>query len=143
VLDSGDGVSAEVLAPSGLPSAETANDASLVLLLHYGRTTFLLTGDAEAPEEAEILATHPNLKCDVLKIGHHGSHTSTSPDFLAAAHPQYAVISVGKRNIFGHPSPDVVGRLRASGAAVLRTDRNGAITCRSDGINVKMETMLK
>jgi competence protein ComEC len=142
-LDFGDGVTAEVIAPSEQLRTEGANNASVVLLVRYGRTTFLLTGDAEAPEEADILTAYPDLKCDVIKAGHHGSRTSSTAPFIAAARPSIAIISVGKRNIYGHPSQEVIERLHASGATIYRTDRDGAITCHSDGVTVHVEKMLK
>jgi competence protein ComEC len=143
LLDFGDGVTAEVVGPSDRIAGLGANNASIVMRLRFGRTTFLLTGDAERPEEDEMLAFGEDVNCDVLKVGHHGSHTSTSPEFLEAARPRIAIISVGKRNLYGHPSQDVIDRLRAGGAKVFRTDQEGAITCRSDGATVRVERMLK
>lgn len=141
-LDLGDGVTARLLAPTAQDIQGLPNDASIVLRVDYGRTAFLLTGDAEAGEEAEIVRSGQPLACDVLKAGHHGSHTSTTPEFLAAAHPRLAVISVGTHNLYGHPSPDVVERLHDSGVRVFRTDKNGAVTCLSDSVSVRAETML-
>ncbi|HLV81125.1 MAG TPA: hypothetical protein VKT32_12625, partial [Chthonomonadaceae bacterium] len=102
----------------------------------------LLTGDAEAPEEEDMLKSGQPLACDVLKVGHHGSDTSTLPDFLAAAHPRLVLISVGAHNLYGHPSPEVLERLKDSGARVYRTDLNGALTCLSDGVTVGCQPML-
>ncbi|MCW3054206.1 MAG: hypothetical protein JWN14_3376 [Chthonomonadales bacterium] len=141
ILDFQDGVTARILAPTEAETYGSPNNASIVLLLQYGRTTFLFTGDAEADEEADLLATHQPLICDVLKVGHHGSHTSTTPPFLVAAHPHIAIISVGAHNLYGHPSPEVLDRLRTSGAKIYRTDKNGAVTCTSDGITVHTESM--
>jgi len=141
ILDFQDGVTARILAPTEAETHGSPNNASIVLLLQYGHTTFLFTGDAEADEEADLLATHQPLPCDVLKVGHHGSHTSTTSAFLAAAHPHIAVISVGAHNLYGHPSPEVLDRLRFSGTKIYRTDKNGAVTCTSDGITVHTETM--
>ncbi len=138
-LDFGDGVMAEVLAPSPQAVYGTANNASIVLRVTYGHTAFLLTGDAEADEEADILRAGRPLACDVLKVGHHGSHTSTTPEFLEAAHPRYVVISVGTHNVYGHPSPEVLDRLRDAGVRVYRTDRDGAVTCLSDGVAVHVD----
>jgi competence protein ComEC len=142
-FDFGDGVTADVVAPASVAPGEGPNNASVVLRVTYGRTVFLLTGDAESPEEHRILAAGEALACDVLKVGHHGSRTSTSSPFLAAVHPRIAVISVGRRNMYNHPSPEVVERLAQSGARVLRTDEDGAVTCRSDGVTVKVETMAR
>jgi competence protein ComEC len=134
-------VTAQVLSPGALIPEEDLNDTSIVLRLTYGRTAFLLTGDAEAEEEEDMLRTGQPLGCDVLKVGHHGSHTSTTPEFLRAAHPRLAVISVGAHNRYGHPSPDVVRRLKETGIPVYRTDRNGAVTCYSDGVTIRAEAM--
>lgn len=141
-LDCGDGVTARVLAPTEAEAAlGVQNNASVVLAVTYGRTAFLFPGDAEADEESELAHSNQSLGCDVLKIAHHGSHTSTTPEFLSASHPRLAVISVGAHNLYGHPAPDVVERLRARGTRLYRTDRNGAITCRSDGVTIQIETM--
>ena len=140
--DFGDGVTAQVLSPTAAEASGPANDASVVLRLQYGRTVFLLTGDAEAPEEEDMLQSRQPLACDVLKVGHHGSNTSTTPAFLAAAHPHIALISVGAHNVYGLPSTDVIERLKESGAHVYRTDINGALTCLSDGVTVHAEPML-
>jgi competence protein ComEC len=101
---------------------------------------FLLVGDAEKPEEDWLLNRYgSDLRADVLKVGHHGSSTSTSEAFLAAVHPELAVISVGARNMYGHPSIDVLGALTRSGVAVLRTDKAGTIVIRTDGSKLEIE----
>jgi competence protein ComEC len=141
VLDFQDGVTARILAPTEAETHGSPNNASIVLLLQYGSTTFLFTGDAEADEEADLVATRQPLPCDVLKVGHHGSQTSTTPAFLAAAHPHIAVISVGAHNLYGHPNADVLERLHTSGAQIYRTDKQGAVTCTSDGLTVHTESM--
>lgn len=142
-LDFGDGVTAKVLAPSPQETqAGVPNDASVTLRLEYGRTAFLLTGDAEAEEESEMLQSGQPLACDLLKVGHHGSHTSTTPAFLAAAHPRFAIVSVGAHNVYGHPSPEILARLRETGVRAFRTDKNGAVTCVSDGVTIRAEPML-
>ncbi|MFA7286641.1 MAG: ComEC/Rec2 family competence protein [Patescibacteria group bacterium] len=109
------------------------NETSIVSKLTYGKRSFLFTGDAPADVERALLAAGRNLKSDVLKVGHHGSDTSTSQEFLAAVAPQYAVISLGERNRYGHPSVEVVSRLEKAGASVLRTDNDGAITFYTNG----------
>jgi len=141
VLDFQDGVTARILAPTEAETHGSPNNASIVLLLRYGRTTFLFTGDAEADEKADLLTAHQPLPGDVLKVGHHGSHTSTTLPFLTAAHPKIAVISVGAHNLYGHPSLEVLDRLQSSGAKIYRTDKNGAVTCTSDGVTVHTEAM--
>ena len=116
---------------AGSPS--TAN-TSLVLKLQYGNVSILLTGDAERKEEREMLDAYGGfLKSSVLKVGHNGSSTSSTEDFLAAVQPSAAVISVGRNNKFRHPSADVVRRLEALGVALSRTDEDGAVIFESDG----------
>lgn len=141
ILDFGDGVTAHVLSPGDSVRHSTTNNISIVLRLEYHRTAFLLTGDAEKEEEADMEQTAQPLACDVLKVGHHGSYTSSTPDFVMRAHPQVAVISVGVHNLYGHPSADVMERLKAQGIRVYRTDRNGAVTCLSDGVTVRATSM--
>ena len=114
---------------------ESVNDASLVLRIVYGETSFLFTGDAGREEEADILAAGCSLASTVLKVGHHGSASSTTYPFLREVMPKYAVISVGE-NKYGHPTEDTLSRLRDADATVFRTDMQGNIICRSDGKTV-------
>jgi competence protein ComEC len=101
---------------------------------------FLFTGDAEAAEEDWLLARDPAaLAADVLKVGHHGSSTSTTAPFLAAVHPRLALVSVGAHNAYGHPDAAVMQALHTSGAQVLRTDRAGTIVVRTDGRRLEVE----
>lgn len=132
-----DGVTADVLAPTPDERAGVPNNASVVVRVTYGHTALLLMGDAEQPEEDELVRERQPLQCDLLKVGHHGSHTSSSPEFLAAARPRLAVISVGAHNLYGHPSPEIVDRLAACTQRLFRTDRNGAVECISDGQTVR------
>jgi competence protein ComEC len=121
---------ANILSPE-LPytNAGTAiNDDSLVLRLDYDRASVLLEGDAEASSEATMLALHRIAPATLLKVGHHGSKTSTNPDFLSAVAPEDAVISVGRHNTFGHPRFEVLGRLEAAHIQTYRTDRAGTET---------------
>ncbi len=129
------GARVTVLAPAlgYRPGDEPGNNDSLVLRIDYGERSFLLTGDAEAPVESELLSSGVRLRADVLKVGHHGSRTSTTEDFLDAVHPAFAIISDGVGNPFHHPHPDVVARLAAHHAEALRTDRLGLITVLTDG----------
>ena len=124
------GLQATVLAPEvGYTNPGVAvNNDSLVLRLAYGQASALLEGDAEEPSEAAMLANHRVAPSTLLKIGHHGSKTSTNPDFLAAVSPQDAVISVGRHNTFGHPRAEVLGRLESAHVKTFRTDRVGAET---------------
>lgn len=112
------------------------NNYSAVIRIQYGETAFLLTGDAGTVSEAQMLASGVNLKADVLKIGHHGSSHSSSIRFLAAVSPQYAVISVGAGNDYGHPSEKTIAKLGKAGIKVLRTDQLGTIVFTSDGSTV-------
>ncbi len=121
---------ASVLAPEA-PYANAGtpiNNDSLVVRLDYDRASVLLEGDAEAPSEEAMLANHRVQPATLLKVGHHGSHTSTTPEFLAAVSPLDAVISDGQHNTFGHPSPIVIDRLAAAHIRTYRTDRLGATT---------------
>lgn len=113
---------------------DNLNDSSVILKLTYGETSFLFTGDAEKAEEDAI---RTNIKCDVLKIGHHGSRTSTSANFLKNAKPKYAIISVGEGNEYGHPTEEVLKRLEERNIEVFRTDLMGSIVVTSDGKNIK------
>jgi competence protein ComEC len=132
-----DGVTIDVLGPRprGRPSV-VRNDDSLVLRLGFGGRSLLLTGDVEAPGEA-LLETG---RVEILKVAHHGSRTSSTGAFLARARPRVAVVSAGQRNPFGHPHPDVVRRLVGVGAALFRTDRDGAVTVATDGHHLRVET---
>jgi competence protein ComEC len=103
------------------------NDASLVVRLEVGRRRVLFAGDLEAEGEAALVATTPDLAADVVKVAHHGSATSSSDALIGATRPAYAIVSCGVANRFGFPAADVVERWRAAGAAIRRTDRDGAI----------------
>jgi competence protein ComEC len=131
-----DGVSVTFLAPDSAWTAglHDPNLASTIALVQYGQVRFLLTGDAETPEESWLL-THAasELHADVLKVGHHGSSTSSSAAFLDAVHPRVALVSVGAGNSYGHPSEAVMRDLASRGVTVLRTDQLGSIVVRTDG----------
>ena len=116
------------------------NNDSLVLKIIYGSTSFLFVGDAEAEEEMSLIATGMPLKSTVLKVGHHGGDSSTGYQFLREVMPEYAVISVGAGNSYGHPSANVLSRLRDAGTKVFRTDMQGTITCTSNGTAVYFTT---
>jgi competence protein ComEC len=111
------------------------NNDSMVLHVSYGNTSVLLEGDAEKAVERRIASLH-HPRADLLKVGHHGSATSTTPEILQSVKPSFAVISVGFQNSFGIPKPDVLARLQNSGARVYRTDVNGAVTFYLDGSSV-------
>ena len=136
-----DGVSVTFLAPDSAWTARLhdPNLASTVALVQYGAVRFLLTGDAETPEEAWLVAhAGADLHADVLKVAHHGSSTSSSADFLDAVRPRVALVSVGVGNSYGHPSSDVMRDLAARGATVLRTDQLGTIVVRTDGHQLRV-----
>ncbi|MCR5685704.1 MAG: MBL fold metallo-hydrolase [Lachnospiraceae bacterium] len=116
------------------------NNNSIVLRIVYGNTSFLFTGDAQQEEESSIIASGRTLKSTVLKVAHHGSDSSTGYQFLREVIPEYAVISVGADNSYGHPTENVLSRLRDAGANVFRTDMQGDITCVSDGNAVYFST---
>lgn len=116
------------------------NDTSIVLKVTYGQTSFLFTGDAERVAEADILSAGYDLSSTVLKVGHHGSDTSTSYPFLREIMPDYAVIQVGEDNSYGHPTEDTLSRLRDADVTVYRNDLQGTIICSSDGAEVSFST---
>lgn len=128
------GLRIDVLAPIE-PFFGDANADSLVLLLTYGETRVLLTGDAEERSEERILDYYGDSlsRCDILKAGHHGSSTSSSERWLESVRPAIAVISCGKNNPYGHPHAEILSRLSALGITVYRTDRQGDIVFVSDG----------
>ena len=139
-LSLGDGVWAEVLHPGGVPAGDKLNDHSVVLRIGLGQVSFLLPGDIEAEVERKLSANGPSLGAMVLKAPHHGSSTSSSETFLTAVDPQVAVVSVGADNRFGHPAPEVLDRLAAVGARVMRTDQHGTIEVISDGQQLQVRT---
>jgi competence protein ComEC len=129
-----DGAYIDILFPDRDVSRLDTNDASIVARLLYGDHEFLLTGDS--PQKIEKYLSYldgKNLESDVLKVGHHGSKTSTSGEFLSAVKPKYAVISSGKDNSYRHPHKEILDRLGDFGVQVLRTDTLGTITFKTDG----------
>jgi len=132
--------SAQVTVLSCDSENDDTNATSIVLRIVHGETSFLFTGDAEYGTEKEILETGLPVKSTVLKVGHHGSETSSCSSFLWEADPQYAVVSVGKDNTYGHPSDDVMSRLEDMGAVIYRTDTMGDIVCVGDGKTLTFTT---
>ena len=123
------------------PAGEQVDDnTSLVVRLVYGETSFLFTGDSSAEDEEALLAAGWTVECDVLKVAHHSSRTSTSEAFLTAAAPRYAILSVGADNPYGHPTQEVLDRLDAAGVTLYRTDTQGIIHCVSDGAELRFDT---
>lgn len=138
-----DGVDGDFLWPEIAPeevAASAKNNDSLVLRLHYGGQTLLLPGDAEKQVEREILSENgaEAMRADVLKIGHHGSKNSTTPEFLAAVQPRVGIISAGEDNPYGHPSPELLERLENAGVRILRTDRDGGVRVLADGTRLEI-----
>lgn len=124
----------------GLNAGEDTNNTSIVLMIRYGETSFLFTGDAEREAEQALLDSGAELKADVLKVGHHGSDTSTSYPFLREVMPEYALISVGEGNSYEHPEEGALSRLRDADCKILRTDLNGDIIISSDGEELTVTT---
>ncbi|MCC6397645.1 MAG: MBL fold metallo-hydrolase, partial [Bacteroidetes bacterium] len=116
------------------------NRLSVVIRLVYGETAFIFAADAEHFEESRMIGVFgEGLRSTVLKVGHHGSRAATTGGWLDVIRPAYAIISVGRHNKFGHPSPLVLRRLRERGIVVLRTDEEGAVMMVSDGKRVRRE----
>ncbi len=121
---------------------DVRNDDSIVLRIRYGRVDVLLTGDAGPEFDERLPGDLSEAPIRILKAGHHGSRTSTSDALVAAMRPQVALVSVGRGNLFGHPSAEVLARLGAAGAQIFRTDRDGAISLETDGETVRFVTAL-
>jgi competence protein ComEC len=128
-----------ILAPNG-SSYEDLNNNSIVIKLTYGKTSFLLAGDAEEVSENEMLNKGFNLTADVLKVGHHGSSSSTSEAFLNKVNPKYAVIMLGKDNTYGHPHKETMDKLNNKNIKIYRTDINGTVIAASDGKTITFST---
>ena len=116
------------------------NDRSVIVMAKVQGLEFLFTGDAGSKAEEQLLDEHIDISCDVLKVGHHGSSTATSDEFLAKAAPEYAAISVGEDNIYSHPSEEVVSALEYRGAEIFRTDTDGDITFLIENGEIVTET---
>jgi competence protein ComEC len=139
-LDFGDGVRLVIIFPNLNISNWETNDASIVAKLIYGESSFLLTGDAGIKTENLLLALPPGiLDSDVLKVGHHGSRTSTSQLFAQAVSPMYGIISAGKDNTYGHPHHEVLSILEKVGTKIKSTAESGTITFRTDGKTLKVK----
>lgn len=134
LIDFGDGVYAEILFPDRDVSNIDPNDASIAMRIVYGDTEVMLTGDLPEKVERHLVALGGSLlESDVLKVGHHGSKTSSSELFLGFVKPEYAVISAGKDNRYGHPHPEVVKRFEQFNIPVASTAEEGMIVFESDG----------
>ncbi len=135
VLDQKRDIKFSILFPDHNVSGWKHNDASIVGRLTYGTRSFMLTGDATTFTESIVRVRNEQelLKSDVLKIGHHGSRTSTSEAFLDAVSPTYAIVSYSMGNTYGHPHSEVVDRIRARDIILLETAKEGTVTCTTDG----------
>jgi competence protein ComEC len=139
-----DGVTLHFIGPS-LPfirGKNAINDNSIAFVLQYRSFRMLFTGDAGVAAEHRFLDEGIDLHAVVLKVGHHGSAYSSSPEFIAAVHPRYAIISVGRHNMFGHPAPSTIDTLQRAGVAVYRTDESGASTITTDGAEIIVQETL-
>ena len=144
-IDLGGGVAIEVLSPPDPPLSATDSDVdnnAAVLRLSLGEVSFLLTADMMWEAEFELVYNRANLKSTVLKVAHHGSNTSTTPEFLAVARPELAVISVGADNEYGHPTEEVLRRLEEELGEenIYRTDENGTVEFITDGDRLWVKT---
>ncbi|WP_319001006.1 ComEC/Rec2 family competence protein [Clostridium estertheticum] len=133
------GATATILAPNST-GYEDLNNFSIVIRLTFGNNSFIFDGDAEGTSENEMLSKGSDISADVLKVGHHGSSSSTTQSFLDKVNPKYAVISVGKDNSYGHPHKSTMDKLKAKGVKVYRTDESGTIVATSDGKNITFNT---
>ena len=127
----------EILGPV-TNEVEDINSMSVIVKLTYGENTFLFTGDAEKDEERSVIATGVDLDCDVLKVGHHGSGTSSCKDFLDAVTPEICVVQVGADNDYGHPHENIIERLMEYADDIYRNDLCGDIVITSDGNNLSV-----
>ena len=134
------GINFQVLSPAH-SSSDNLNNSSLVLNIRIGKTTFLFMGDSESEIESELLSSGQSLNADILKVGHHGSKSSSSPAFLSAVSPETAIYFAGIGNSYGHPAPQTIAALKATGATVYGTDQLGTIlvTVSADGYQVSSE----
>lgn len=140
VVQLGASTTIEVLAPASPTDNWKPNVASIILRITYGDTAIMLTGDAPASIEDYLVGTYgAHLQADILKLGHHGSKTSTSETFLATVDPDYAVVSAGHDNQYGHPHQSVLDRVTTQGSTIYQTGIDGTITFYSDGQRVWVE----
>ncbi len=137
----GEGTRLSILAPAELKSGSNLHNNMVISRLSFGEVDFLLMGDAERPLEFFLLERGDDIASEVLKAGHHGSKTSSSQLFLGEVQPQLALISVGRKNKYGHPNQEVLDNLAATSAKILRTDLDGRIEIVSDGRSLSVHTL--
>lgn len=130
----------KIIAPEAELNDSNFNNYSIVVKLDYKKNSFLFTGDAESKSENIILDKEYDIKSDVLKLGHHGSDTSTTSEFLNEVNPKYGVISVGSDNQYDHPHEVIIDNLKTKGIEIYRTDRDGTIIATSDGKKISFNT---
>ena len=140
-IDLGKNTKIEIFSPLENIYSDNLNDYSPIIKITFFNNSFLFTGDAEVSTENIVLSQNNNLNCDILKVGHHGSSTSTSEDFIISANPALAIISVGKNNTYGHPTTETLSLLNSYNIRTLRTDINGTIIAISDGKNINISTV--
>lgn len=137
-IDLGKNTKVYVFSPDENMISDNLNDYSPIIKIVFFNTSFLFTGDAEILSENMILSEKFDLKADILKIAHHGSSTSSSNNFITSVSPSVAIISVGNDNSYGHPSSDILNRLKSKNIKILRTDTHGNIIATSDGNSIKI-----
>jgi competence protein ComEC len=129
-----------VLSPPEARYGDDLNTNSVVLRISYGMIDFLMTGDMGGEAEAALLRTGYPIDAEILKVGHHGSSSSTSPEFLARIQPETAILSLGEDNPYGHPHTETLSLLQENGVTVYRTDRDGTVVVRTDGMSYSVKT---
>lgn len=142
-IDMGDGVIAEVLSPDPRHSYTDLNNRSMAIRIIFEDVAFLLAADTEEDAEQLMLESDIKLNSQVLQVGHHGSSSSTSNQWLEAVKPQVAVISCGRRNQYHHPSIETLRRLNNAGVRIYRTDKHGAVSFTTDGNVIRVHTLRK
>ena len=130
----------EITLLGAFPDKSNENNRSLFIMAEIKNQRFLFTGDAETKAEKLLLEENLDIDCDVLKVSHHGSNTSSSKNFLKSTTPDYAVISVGEGNMYGHPNNQTLQSLKSIGATVYRTDQSGDITFEIERGKIKIQT---
>ena len=140
-IDLGENTEIEVFSPVENLFSDNLNDYSPIIKITFFNNSFLFTGDAEISTEESVLSENNNLNCDILKVGHHGSSTSTSSNFLTSVNPSVAIISVGKNNSYGHPTSELLSLLDYFNIRTIRTDIHGTIIAISDGKNISISSV--
>lgn len=139
-IDMGDGVNITVLNPDPQKQYTNLNDNSIGLRITYKKAAIVLAGDMGKEAEESVIESKTPLRAQVLQVGHHGSASSSSPEWLGAIRPKIAIISCGRHNIYRHPSREVIDRLHWTGTRIYRTDMHGAIDVITDGKTISIKT---